>query len=59
LTGPQNQSGRGDEEKNSQHLPGLEALIIQPIAQRYITELSWLIIIDFGTLKSTRMGVIQ
>jgi hypothetical protein len=26
------------EEKNSQLLPGLEPLIIQPVAQRYTTE---------------------
>jgi hypothetical protein len=25
-----------DEEKNSQHLPGLEPPIIQPVAQRYV-----------------------
>jgi hypothetical protein len=32
--------GRGDEEKNFQPLPRLEPPIIQPVAQRYITELS-------------------
>jgi len=36
LGGPQDQSGRGGEENNSQPLPGLEA----PIIQRYTTELS-------------------
>jgi hypothetical protein len=36
----QNQSGRGGEEKNSQPLPGLELPIIQPVGQRYTTELS-------------------
>jgi hypothetical protein len=39
LSRPQGRSGRGGEEKNSQPLPGFETLIIQPIAQRYTTEL--------------------
>jgi hypothetical protein len=39
LGGPQRQSGSGGEEKNSQSLPGLKPLIIQPVAQRYTTEL--------------------
>jgi hypothetical protein len=43
LGGPQSQSGRGGEEKNSQLLPGLEPPIIQPVAQRYTTELSRLL----------------
>jgi hypothetical protein len=34
LGGPQNRSGRGGEEKNSQPLPGLEPPINQPVAQR-------------------------
>jgi hypothetical protein len=38
LGGPQNRSGRGGEERNSQSVPGLESLIIQPVAQRYTTE---------------------
>jgi hypothetical protein len=38
LDGPRNRSGRCGEEKNSQPLPGLEPLIIQPIAQRYTNE---------------------
>jgi hypothetical protein len=38
LGGPQSRSGRSGEEKNSQPLPGLEPLIIQPIAQRYSIE---------------------
>jgi hypothetical protein len=42
LSGPQGRSGRG-EEKNSQS--GLEPPIFQPVAQRYTTELSRLIII--------------
>jgi hypothetical protein len=40
LGGPQSRSGRGGEEKNSHALLGLEPPIIQPIAQRYATELS-------------------
>jgi hypothetical protein len=36
---PQSRSGRGGEEKISQPLPGLEPPIIQPVAQRYTTEL--------------------
>jgi hypothetical protein len=33
--GPQSQSGHGGEEKNSQPLPELKPLIIQPITQYY------------------------
>jgi hypothetical protein len=40
LGGPQSRSGRGGEEKNSQPLPGFEPPIIQPVVQRYTTELS-------------------
>jgi hypothetical protein len=40
LGGPQSRSGRGGEEKNSHLLPGIEPPIIQPLAQRYTTELS-------------------
>jgi len=43
LSGPQSWSGHGNKEKNSQSLPGLILLIIQPIAQLYTTELSWLL----------------
>jgi hypothetical protein len=39
LYGPQSQSARGGEEKNSQPLPGLELQTIQPIAQRYIIDI--------------------
>jgi hypothetical protein len=42
LGGHQSRSGSGGEEKNSQPLPGLEPPIIQPVAQRYTTELRWL-----------------
>jgi hypothetical protein len=41
LCGSQSRSWRGDE-KNSQPLLGLEPPIIQPVAQRYTTELSWI-----------------
>jgi hypothetical protein len=40
LGGPWSRSGWGGEEKNPQPLPGLEAPIIQSVAQRYTTELS-------------------
>jgi hypothetical protein len=40
LGGLQSRSGRGGEEKNSQPLSGLERPIIQPVAQRYTTDLS-------------------
>jgi hypothetical protein len=40
LGGPQSRSGGGGEEKNSQPLPGLEAPIIQPVAQCCTIELS-------------------
>jgi hypothetical protein len=43
LSGPKSLSGRsGDEEKNSQPLPGLELPIIQPVSHCYATEISWL-----------------
>jgi hypothetical protein len=40
LGGSQSRPGHGGEEKNSQPLLGLEPSIIQPVAHRYITELS-------------------
>jgi hypothetical protein len=43
LAAPQSQSGHGGEEKNFQPLLGLETLTIQPVAQCYTTELSWLL----------------
>jgi hypothetical protein len=46
LDGPQSQSGRGGEEKNSQPLPGLEPPIIQLVAQRYTTELYLLLALN-------------
>jgi hypothetical protein len=39
LGGPYSRSGRGGEEKNSQILPEIDPLIIQPLVQRYATEL--------------------
>jgi hypothetical protein len=43
LGGPQSRAGRGGEEKKSQPLPGFEPPIIQPVAQRFTTELYLLI----------------
>jgi hypothetical protein len=37
---PQSRSGRGGEEKNLSPLPGFEPPIIQPVDQRYTTELT-------------------
>jgi hypothetical protein len=48
LGGPESQSGRGGEEKNFQPLPGLELPIMQPVAQRYTTELFWLFKITYN-----------
>jgi hypothetical protein len=47
LNEPQSLSGRGGEDKNSQHLPGLEPPIIQPVAQRYTAELYRLLILEW------------
>jgi hypothetical protein len=42
-SGPQRRSGRGGGEESCHPLPGLEPPVIQPVAQRYTTELSrWL-----------------
>jgi hypothetical protein len=43
LGGPQTSAGCGGEEKNFQPLSGLEPSTIQPIAQRYTTDLSLLL----------------
>jgi hypothetical protein len=51
LGGLQNHSGHDGEEKNYQPLPGLEPLIIQPVAQCYTTELSQLILHCHDSLK--------
>jgi hypothetical protein len=40
---PQNHSGRGGEDKNSQPLPRLESPIILSVTQRYTTKLCWLL----------------
>jgi hypothetical protein len=53
LGGPQSRSRRGDEEKNSQLLPGLEPPIIEPVAQRSTTELSRLHIYLLPTINFT------
>jgi hypothetical protein len=47
---PHSWSGHGDEEKNLQLLSGLETPIIQPVAQRYTTEL-YRLLIYFNALK--------
>jgi hypothetical protein len=47
----QSQSGCSGEEKNSKPLLGLKPPIIQPIAQYYTTELSWLIYQDNVTVS--------
>jgi hypothetical protein len=39
LGGPQNQSKRGGEERNSEYLPALEPPISQSVAQSYTTNL--------------------
>jgi hypothetical protein len=54
LGGAQSQSGCGGEEKNSQLLPGLEPLNIQPIAQCCTTELSQLL----NTMKSVWLKIL-
>jgi hypothetical protein len=51
LDGPQSRSGHGGEEKNTQLLTGLELLIIQPVAQRYTSELSQLLL-ELGNRES-------
>jgi hypothetical protein len=51
IGGTQSRSWRGGEEKNSQPLPGLEPLIIQPVVQRYTMQLSWL---HLNTIKTNQ-----
>jgi hypothetical protein len=48
---PQSQSGHGGEKKNSKPLPGLEPPIMQPVAQRYATEISRLLIVECVSKK--------
>jgi hypothetical protein len=55
LVGPQSQSRHSDEEKNSQPLLGLEPRIIQPIAQHYTTEQSWLHFMEAQNKKKNNM----
>jgi hypothetical protein len=47
---PHSRSGSGGEEKNP--LPGFEHPIIQPVAQRYTTELSRLLSLKYHRTKS-------
>jgi hypothetical protein len=49
---PQSRSGRGGEEKKSQPPQGLEPPTIQPVAQRYTTELSRLNLIISKSVKN-------
>jgi hypothetical protein len=51
LGGPQSQSERSGKDRNSQLLRGLETPIIQPVAQGYTTELSWLLNIRYMNTK--------
>jgi hypothetical protein len=46
LGGPHSRSGRGGEEKNSHPLLGIEPPIVKPVAQRYTTELSRLLVVQ-------------
>jgi hypothetical protein len=39
LGGPQKRFERGGDEKNIEFLPGFETPIVQPVVQRYTTEL--------------------
>jgi hypothetical protein len=64
LGGPQSPSGRDGEEKNSQPLSRLEPSIIQPIAHRYISELSRILlckvgITDSGTMRTKINSALQ
>jgi hypothetical protein len=59
LGGHQSPSGRGDEEKNSHPLPGLETPIIQPVAQRYTTDISRLPRVYAMPCKSSRQGKVD
>jgi hypothetical protein len=53
LGGPQRRSGSGGEEKNSHPLSGIEPPTIQPVPQRYTTELSGL---NFSIYKNQRFA---
>jgi hypothetical protein len=52
LGGIKSRSGHGGKENISQPLPGREPPIIQPIAQRYIAELSRLLHYFYNVVKS-------
>jgi hypothetical protein len=43
VVGHQSRSGRSGVEENSQPITGLEPPIIQDVAQRWTTELSWIL----------------
>jgi hypothetical protein len=47
----------GGEEKNSQPLPGLEPSFIQPVAERYTTELSRFLFNSYFQLKTLQQRV--
>jgi hypothetical protein len=49
LGGPQSRSGLDGDVENSQPLPALEPPIIQPIVQRYTTELSRILVLKERT----------
>jgi hypothetical protein len=55
LGGPQSQSGHGGEEKNSQPLPRLEPLIIQPVTQCYTTS-GWNLCCSWNVYVIMRMS---
>jgi hypothetical protein len=54
MGGAQSQSGRGGEEKNPHLLPGLEPPIIQPVAQRYTSEVFRLLFANYRRNTSSQ-----
>jgi hypothetical protein len=52
MGGLQSRSGCGGEERNSQPLTGHELPIIQPVDQRYTTELSRHVVYTINSLKT-------
>jgi hypothetical protein len=62
--GPQSRSGCVGEERNSQRFPELEPSIVQPVAQRYSTEISRPLAVSSTTVyedvsKSFRTGRVE
>jgi hypothetical protein len=57
LGGLQTRSGLSGEEKNSHPLPGLEPPVIQPVAQYYTVQLSWLANGEYYTIKCSKTYV--